>query len=307
MTMILSLANRDNVIQLSDRRLTAQGQVMDEEAGKAGTLFCANGRFSFGFTGIARAAKLEVRRWILDALLESGPTNYMALDVLERFKLKATDFFNTNQTLKRLSPSDKRLSIMLTGYLYNHNPPMIGCAIVSNYINPSVNLSTLSSWDEFSVSFTSEKKPRKNNISYVQRIGAWPAMNEQDEISVRSMLEDRKPVKAIIEKAVNLMKKMADRPSSSGTIGKQITWIRIPSIISETVESGYHSNIPTHTVFMPSSVIITSDDNRFVYDEPQVSAVDPTTTPPMAVPNVQRNAPCPCGSGKRYKSCHGKK
>jgi preprotein translocase subunit SecA len=24
-----------------------------------------------------------------------------------------------------------------------------------------------------------------------------------------------------------------------------------------------------------------------------------------ALPKVDRNAPCPCGSGKKYKKCHG--
>ena len=26
----------------------------------------------------------------------------------------------------------------------------------------------------------------------------------------------------------------------------------------------------------------------------------------FAVPEVGRNSPCPCGSGKKYKACHGK-
>ena len=33
--------------------------------------------------------------------------------------------------------------------------------------------------------------------------------------------------------------------------------------------------------------------------------VDPDTLA-QAVPKVGRNEPCPCGSGKKYKSCHGK-
>jgi preprotein translocase subunit SecA len=27
---------------------------------------------------------------------------------------------------------------------------------------------------------------------------------------------------------------------------------------------------------------------------------------PGAVPKVRRNDPCPCGSGKKYKQCHGR-
>jgi preprotein translocase subunit SecA len=33
--------------------------------------------------------------------------------------------------------------------------------------------------------------------------------------------------------------------------------------------------------------------------------VDPSTVA-AAVPQVGRNDPCPCGSGKKYKHCHGK-
>lgn len=32
----------------------------------------------------------------------------------------------------------------------------------------------------------------------------------------------------------------------------------------------------------------------------------PTGGRPMAAPQIDRNAPCPCGSGKRYKHCHGR-
>jgi preprotein translocase subunit SecA len=31
-----------------------------------------------------------------------------------------------------------------------------------------------------------------------------------------------------------------------------------------------------------------------------------TATQVAAVPRVGRNEPCPCGSGKKYKHCHGK-
>ena len=34
------------------------------------------------------------------------------------------------------------------------------------------------------------------------------------------------------------------------------------------------------------------------------SITDPGTAP-SSVPRVGRNDPCPCGSGKKYKKCHG--
>jgi preprotein translocase subunit SecA len=35
------------------------------------------------------------------------------------------------------------------------------------------------------------------------------------------------------------------------------------------------------------------------------SETDPRTAT-VQVPKVGRNEPCPCGSGKKYKHCHGK-
>ena len=32
----------------------------------------------------------------------------------------------------------------------------------------------------------------------------------------------------------------------------------------------------------------------------------PKTEPVKAGPKIGRNDPCPCGSGKKYKNCHGK-
>ena len=34
-------------------------------------------------------------------------------------------------------------------------------------------------------------------------------------------------------------------------------------------------------------------------------AAEPDYQYPAAVPKVGRNDPCPCGSGKKYKHCHG--
>jgi len=40
------------------------------------------------------------------------------------------------------------------------------------------------------------------------------------------------------------------------------------------------------------------------YQEPEQTAVK--RTPVQAGPKIGRNDPCPCGSGKKYKACHGK-
>jgi preprotein translocase subunit SecA len=39
---------------------------------------------------------------------------------------------------------------------------------------------------------------------------------------------------------------------------------------------------------------------------PVVAATNPRPPPPSSWGKVPRNAPCPCGSGKKYKHCHGR-
>jgi len=46
------------------------------------------------------------------------------------------------------------------------------------------------------------------------------------------------------------------------------------------------------------------------YDEALASAAEETSAAPLPFERqyakVGRNDPCPCGSGKKYKHCHGK-
>lgn len=52
---------------------------------------------------------------------------------------------------------------------------------------------------------------------------------------------------------------------------------------------------------IPSAGNIDLADQRFLESKPS-----PGTSPTNTYPKVGRNAPCPCGSGKKYKRCHGK-
>ena len=44
-------------------------------------------------------------------------------------------------------------------------------------------------------------------------------------------------------------------------------------------------------------------DEHDMYDGPDTTV---KRTPVQAGPKIGRNDPCPCGSGKKYKACHGK-
>lgn len=55
-------------------------------------------------------------------------------------------------------------------------------------------------------------------------------MVTSDEALLRGLLSERKPAEAIVDKAVQLIREMADRPQAIGTIGKQLSSIILPEI-----------------------------------------------------------------------------
>jgi hypothetical protein len=51
------------------------------------------------------------------------------------------------------------------------------------------------------------------------------------------------------------------------------------------------------------------DDNKLYIDDEEESLIPPVNAAgfgPVHVEHIGRNDPCPCGSGKKYKHCHGK-
>src|ERR1051325_2606816 len=137
MTLILALGNSDQMIQLSDRRLSWDGQVVEDEASKAGLLICLNARLVFGFTGLAKAGDFKTRDWLLDAIQDCGPPAHdHSLDgILERLRIRATETFCQHADLRGLQRKDKRLSIMFSGYMHAKVPPLLAFALLSNYQN----------------------------------------------------------------------------------------------------------------------------------------------------------------------------
>ena len=59
-----------------------------------------------------------------------------------------------------------------------------------------------------------------------------------------------------------------------------------------------------YTRYRTSRAETPGEDNRRAASAPQGHQAPPQPT--VVGPKVGRNDPCPCGSGKKYKNCHGK-
>ena len=302
MTLILALANRDYSVQVSDRRLTSLGAVVDEETCKGGALETGDARLAFGFTGIARVLGFEIRRWIMSTLLECGPPDHIAQFVLERFRSRASqDFVNLPQ-LGRLRPEDKRITIIFSGFLYSESPPRVVYAMLSNFQDFNTGEDSPSAWPEFRSFYARERRPWTGEITSVQRIGQHMVAPGEVLEPLRALLERRLPMKAVVGKAIRLLVRLADTSGARGTIGKQITWISIPSDPSKAVETGYYATLPSRAIWIAGMVTTVTG---FVWDDAMVRLEDQEDQEPIVVPRVRKNAPCPCASGAKYRACHG--
>ena len=302
MTLILTLGNSEQVIQISDRRLSSNGQLVDDESAKAVGLTCANARLAYGYTGLARYGTFVTQDWLISALLDCGPPNYDALSILERLRVRASDDFVQHPVLKVIPRADKRLSVLFSGYLYHHDPPLAVYALLTNYQDFESGRDSHEAWDQFSLRRWWEIRPSDAELTIVQRVGNWHAMAQSDEIVLRELLTARKPARAIVGKGVNLMREIADRPSARGTIGKQLTSIIIPRDKEKAMGSGYHTNVNRYELYIPDRVTLISDEIKSFHTGAKLELKNKSR--PFAVPKVGRNHPCPCGSGKKYKYCH---
>lgn len=304
MTLIIGLANVDQVILVADRRLShlSAGRVLSEDSSKAGMLTCEDARLLFGFTGIASAGTFRTREWLLDAMLEAGPSDFTAVGILERLVERATRDFQSIPDLVRLPPAHRRLSIFLTGYVDWEKPPRIASSLISNFEDWTSATYRSEAADKFEIFSTREQRPYSGELTFIERVGMWPAMSATDERQLRSMLEQRKPRQAIIGKAVELIRGMADRPEAAGTIGKTLQSASVTPDRAAEVTVGYHPAGISEKVALCDAVILTRNAQLIAVD----GELRLTQGGTIAVPRAGRNQPCPCGSGLKYKRCHGR-
>lgn len=71
MTLILVVASPLATVLVSDRRLTSDGLLIDDESNKAFIITPRGARLVAAFTGLARVGSFETQTWLMDALAES--------------------------------------------------------------------------------------------------------------------------------------------------------------------------------------------------------------------------------------------
>ena len=256
---------------------------------------------AFGYTGLAKWGNFSTREWLSKALHDSAPPDFAIDETLERLKANATETFNYDPSLKNAPRAHKKMCVMFSGYIYLEGKAIQGCAILSNYHDVENNGSLPEAADEFEIYSAKNDTPTP---AFVRRVGSSDAMVEEDINVLRKMLLKAKPAQAIVGKAFEIVRDIADRPKSGGAIGKQLTSIVVPRDPKMKVRSSYSTEILKRETYMPTIEYLLPDQHMTVSNISIKPVED--TTPPLSVPKVNKNAPCPCGSNKKYRHCHGR-
>ncbi len=311
MTLILGMANGRHAVLLSDRRIVAlhpsqglvspKGQPITEQSNKATSVTCANARVAMGFSGIAEAGSFRTDPWIIDTLSSYRGPPYDVRSVFEWFNGRLSAEFASNPELRRLPPADRRLSLMGIGYVGPCDDARYVNVLVTNFQDADELRDAREPWSAFRTWWWLQKRGAPN-ATHVQRIGAWRATTLEDLDVLRAALERDAPVEELVGTGVRYMRSVADRPAAGGTVGKSISSIVVPRDGSVTV-AGFHPHEALD--FIPGvNTVVLRPEGGAAFKNVKIRRVA-ATGDTRIVPRVGRNKPCPCGSGKKYKTCHG--
>lgn len=306
MTLILAIANHEHHIQFSDRRLTAPGgTIVDAEANKATVFVCGNGRFSVGFTGLARCPGFVLQRWLVEALGRCAPPDYGVMETARRLRDELTTLFRENRGIRSATRASQCLTIMMSGYIYRAEGTFVGNIWITNFQNFDGRPSYGEAQDAFWIAAERENENSPQSLSFIQRIGAWPAMTRDDEAILRRLLEQAAPLETLLDVGVGLMRRMADRPAAGGTVGQDIAISIVPSDPHQPPTTRVRNASGTDRVTLLDMVralpptlggTVQISDIRWEVSEPVPGM-------PAFQPKQGRNERCSCGSGLKFKRC----
>lgn len=303
MTLSIALVGPRETVLVADRRLVdgASGGVVGEEAGKLAILFCSDARAAVTYTGLATAKNFSTHRWLIQSLLEAARPDFQLRLMLERLAKIAT----RDIAMLGLREDLARLSIVVCGYHYGEPPPFSFLCRVTNFEHDDGTEAEVAR-GIFSVTCLRQRRSPEGVPARVLVSGAKRAVSRDDRLALERLLREAKPSHALVEKAVAVIRSAARSRNSRGLIGEQCSSAVIPRDRGKRIMTGYHSAKVSYEMFMPEIV-----DSRGPLTLRSLMGLSlkalpgQPNVPPLVVPKVRARQPCPCGSGKRYKNCHG--
>ena len=190
--------------------------------------------------------------------------------------------------------------VVFAGYQYDSSgaPRTFWCT-VSNFAEDR-----FSSVPTFSIG---EEPPPRGVTNYLLAAGAYRSVNAQAMIELGTLVDGLKSQSAIVGKAVEVLRAAAASPAAANSISSDCVSAVLPSRPELTAQSEFHSAKASNRLLGISSVDVRPGHGLMVLDPSITFGADLTGRPAVvSLPKVGRNKPCPCGSGLKFKRCHGR-
>jgi hypothetical protein len=293
LTLILSAITRDFAFMASDRRLSSARGVITDDSGKAGVIYADDGFALYAYTGLAQLGRFNARQWIQQALMDASDgslnrTLYSFAEIAER-KFANLAYRGQGVTLALAGFSDSAGPLM--GTVSNLEDSMGSVMpIPGETFRTQIRINPDSNTHEMSGVMV-------NGINQTQYKTELRALNEL-------ILADCPPV-ALEQKATHLIRQLADDPRTGGTVGKNLMVATLP----RPEAKHFFMPIATYMPFEETSQVHFLDvldlrstggpklafrDIQLIHDDRKVQ------------PRLGRNERCHCGSGRKFKYCHGR-
>jgi hypothetical protein len=264
----------------------------------------ADGRLAYTLTGFAEDVhgKFKTRIWLAEALCEAGSGARGIDEAVDEFATAAS----ADVAKMRFQTADARkLTIAFAGYaigpLGNDRAVL---RLVSNF--ESFNGPPLAvPRREFAVSAVDVAlDPGGPHPICIVPIGAVSPRDRKLRPLVDALATSVSPT-AAIDTAVEIIRAES---TPDGPIGNWCSSVLLPRQGNQSAMLDYHPGEPRQIHRLPTFVYRKHDDaGAFILAESRVEGTAHSGASVTRVPKVGRHQPCPCGSKRRFKDCHGRK
>jgi hypothetical protein len=281
MTLLLAIANKQFSILIADRRITKNGELIDDEHNKLCILFCNDAKLAVAFTGLATFGEFDTATWLAEMLFEIGQTQCEITSLLEELRVRANEKFSSIKT------RDSRLTIIFSGYAYWSDSPELIVYVLSNFAHDQSDLQN----------FTLRTISAEKSV-IVEFAGMTKAISAQTIEYLRSLAQKSIPSQSILRSAVKKMQCAAKDAHSLKLIGEQYNSAVINAAPDAIVTSTYHTDKNADRAYLTNVVIKGAIISL---------GIEIFSSSILAGPDIRKKSPCWCGSGNSFKSCHMRK
>lgn len=282
MTLLISVANPRFVILLADRRITADGKLVDDQYNKLTILCCQDARVAIAFTGLARAKQFDTSEWIMSYLDKIAPPNDWFDSIFEGMRSEIDDEF------KRCKFTKYGLTILVTGFVHAN----------SATTRVSQTISNVTESGEIGAEFRIVKESVGDGDGTAVVAGKTTAVSSRARNALKILADSLADPRNAVRKAVRTLHDAAESGSAMRTIGDYCNSAVIECLPDTPIVATYHVPRVDRVVHGPS-IVITGAMSSYGVEMQGPNA--------LTGPEIGKKAHCWCGSGLFFRYCHRKK